>query len=136
MAIANKVGQQYPDGFSRKRLGVARTVVLSSTGNAVATIPILDATAYIIRQVTVANANASVATGNVAIATSSDGSLANVVSGFTALGNVTSNVRYQDLSLSSNCATNVFTAPALFVRVGTAVAGTVDVSVYGDVVQL
>lgn len=135
MAIANRVAAQYPDAFGRKRLGVARTVVLTSTGNNVAVIPITEATQYIVRGVAAFNANASVATGNVAIMLSPDGNNANLIAN-TVLTNVTSNTRYQDFTVVANTATTVFTAPALYVRVLTGVTGTVDVAVYGEAVQL
>jgi len=134
--IANHVGANYPDKFSRYALGTAKTVNLTTTGNSVAIIPILAGTQYIVRQITVANANASVATGNLTILTSSDGVVANAVSNNVVLANITSNVTYQDLGLTANTVTKVFSAPALFVKVNTGVAGTVDITVYGDVVAL
>lgn len=136
MAIANKVGANFPDGFSRKRLGVARNVVITTAGANIATIPITEGTAYIIRQVTVTNANASVTGASVGVSTSSDTNLANVVAGFTTLANCTTALRLQDLSIAGNCVSTVLTAPALFVRVNTGATGSVDFSVYGDVIQL
>jgi hypothetical protein len=134
--IANHVGANYPDKFGRYALGTAKTVNLSTAGNSVAVIPILGGTKYIVRQITVAGANASVATGNLTILTSNDGVVANAVSNNVVLANITSNVTFQDLGLTANTVTRVFTAPALFVKVNTGVAGTVDITVYGDVVDL
>jgi len=134
--IANHVGANYPDKFGNYALGTAKTVNLTTAGNSVAIIPILGGTKYIVRQITVANANASVATGNVTILTSNDGVVANAVSNNVVLANITSNATYQNLGLTANTVTKVFTAPALFVKVNTGVAGTVDITVYGDVVAL
>jgi hypothetical protein len=134
--IANHVGANYPDKFSRYAIGEASGVSLAATGNAVATIPILGGTQYIIRQITVMNANASVATGNVTILTSSDGNVTNAVTGNVVLSNVTSNVTFQDMTLAAGAATTAYSAGALFVKINTAVAGTCDIVVYGDVVAL
>lgn len=134
--LANHVGALYPDNFSGVRLGTASQVNLAATGNAVATIPVTQGTAYIIRQITVVNANASVATGNVAILTSNDGNASNAVSNNVVLSNVSSTTTYQDLGLASGTLTTVYTAGSLFVKVNTAVSGTVDIDVFGDVVAL
>ena len=135
--IANHVGANYPDKFSRYALGEAVGVSVNATGNAIATIAILGGTQYIIRQITVANANATINTANVIIITSSDGNVANAVTGNVVLSNVTSNITFQDMTLASGAATTVYSAPALFVKVTTAVTnGTCDITVFGDVVAL
>ena len=64
--IANHVGALYPDRFNGIALGKVQGASVGATGNAVATIPITSGTAYIVRQITVANANATIATANVA----------------------------------------------------------------------
>jgi len=133
--LANHVGSLYPDNF-RTRLGTVSQANLSATGNAVATIPITQGTSYIIRQITVTNANATVATGNVAILTSNDGNASNAVSNNVVLSNVTSTTTYQDLGLASGTLTAVYSSGSLFVKVNTAVSGAVDIDVYGDVVTL
>ena len=134
--LANHVGSLYPDNFSRVRLGTVSRANLAATGNAVATIPVTQGTSYIIRQITVTNANATVATGNVVILTSNDGNASNAVSNNVVLSNVTSTTTFQDLDLASGAATTVYSAGALFVKVNTAVSGTVDIDVFGDVVNL
>jgi hypothetical protein len=134
--IANHVGANYPDKFSRYAVGETQTVSLAATGNAVATIAILGGTQYIIRQITVMNANATINTANVTILTSSDGNVSNAVTGNVLLSNVTSNTTFQDMTLAAGTATSTYTASALFVKVNTAVAGTCDISVFGDVVSL
>ena len=135
--IANHVGANYPDMFGRYVVGQATGVSITATGNAVATIPILGGTQYIIRQITVANANATINTANVIIITSSDGNVANAVTGNVVLSNVTSNITFQDMTLASGAATTVYSAQALFVKVTTAVTnGTCDIIVFGDVVSL
>ena len=134
--IANHVGANYPDKFSRYAIGEASGVSLAATGNSVATIAILGGTQYIIRQITVMNANASINTANVTILTSSDGNVSNAVTGNVLLSNVTSTTTFQDMTLASGAATGVYSAGALFVKVNTAVAGTCDITVFGDVVSL
>ena len=134
--IANHVGANYPDKFSRYAIGEVGGVSLAATGNSVATIAILGGTQYIIRQITVMNANATINTANVTILTSSDGNVSNAVTGNVLLSNVTSNTTFQDMTLASGAATSAYTAGALFVKVNTAVAGTCDITVFGDVVSL
>ena len=135
--IANHVGANYPDKFGRYALGECVGVSVGATGNAVATIPILGGTQYVIRQITVWNANASIATANVTILTSNDGNTSNAVSNNVVLSNVSSTTTYQDLGLASGTLTAVYSASSLFVKVNTAVTnGTCDITVFGDVVSL
>jgi hypothetical protein len=134
--IANHVGAKYPDRF-RIALGKVEAGSVGSTGNAVITIPVTEGTSYIVRQITVSNANGSINTANVVILTSNDGNASNAVSNVTVTSSVTSNLTYQDIPVSSNAATTVYTAPALFVKVNTAVTnGTCNITVFGDVVAL
>lgn len=134
---ANCVGNRYPDSFGNFVLGNAQTLSLGSTGNAVVTIPINAGTSYIIRRITVSNANGSINTANVVVLTSSDGNASNAVSNVTVLSSVTSNSTFQDLGLATAAATNVYTAGALYVKVNTAVTnGTCEIIVFGDVVNL
>ena len=134
---SNHVGALYPDQFGNIVVGSTSTpVALGNTGNAIATIATIG-TSYIVRRITVANANGSVALANVTIFTSNDGNLANAVSNATVLSNITGTTKYQDLNLTANTATTIFTG-SLFVCVNTGAAAnnTVDISVYGDVVTL
>ena len=135
---SNHVGSLYPDNFGS--FAVATTtnpVPMGSTGNAVATIPVIG-TGFIVRRITASNANGSVALANVTIITSNDGNVANAVSNAVVLSNVTATAKYQDLGLTANTSTNVITSGALYVCVNTAAAAnnTVDFTVYGDVVSL
>ena len=135
--IANRVGANYTDKFSRYAIGEAIGVSVTATGNAVATIPILGGTQYIIRQITVMNANATINTANITIITSNDGNATNAVSNNVVLANVTSATTYQDLGLVAGTVTGTYTAAALFVKVNTAVTnGTCDITVFGDVISL
>ena len=134
---ANHVGALYPDSFGNVLIGHTSTPVgLGTTGNARATIPTIG-TNYIVRRITVQNANGSVALANVTIFTSNDGNLANAVSNATVLSNISGTGLYQDLALTANTSTKIYTTP-LFVCVNTAAAAnnTVDITVYGDVVTL
>jgi len=134
---ANNVGSRYPDSFGNFLIGVTSPPIgLGNTGNAVATIPTVG-TSYIVRRITVAGANGSVALANVTIINSSDGALANAVSNAVVLANVTGTTKYQDLNLTANTATTVYTG-SLFVCVNTGAAAnnSVEISVYGDIVTL
>ena len=134
---ANHVGALYPDSFGNVLIGhTSAPVGLGSTGNAVATIPTIG-TSYIVRRITVSQATGTVAAANVTIFTSNDGNLANAVSNATVLSNVTATTKYQDLNLTANTATTIYSG-SLFLCVNTAAAAnnTVEVHVYGDVVSL
>jgi len=137
MANSNAVGTRYPDSFGNYVIAVTSAPVgLGSTGNAVAVIPAIG-TSYIVRRITVSQANGTVAAANVTILTSSDGALANAVSNATVLSNVTATTRYQDLNLTANTAITIYSG-SLFLCVNTAAAAnnTVEIHVYGDVVSL
>jgi hypothetical protein len=134
---ASCVGNRYADSFGNFAIGNSQPVPLGATGNAVVTIPITSGTSYIIRRITVANANGSINTANVVVLTSNDGNASNAVSNVTVLSSVTSNSTFQDLGLVTAAATTVYTAGALFVKVNTAVTnGTCEIIVFGDVVNL
>jgi len=134
---SNHVGALYPDQFGSIQLGSTNPpVAMGNTGNAISTIATIG-TSYIVRRITASNANGSVALANVTIFTSNDGNLANAVSNATVLSNITANTKYQDLNLTANTATTIFSG-SLFVCVNTGAAAnnTVDITVYGDVVTL
>lgn len=134
---SNHVGALYPDSFGNFGVGTTTVPVpMGSTGNAVATIPTVG-TSYIVRRIVAAGANGSIALANVTIFTSNDGNLANAVSNATVLSNITATTKYQDLALTANTATTIFSG-SLYVCVNTAAAAnnTVDFTVYGDVVSL
>jgi hypothetical protein len=137
MANSNAVGTRYPDSFGNYLIGTTSTPVgLGSTGNAIATIPTVG-TSYIVRRITVSQANGSVAAANVTIINSSDGALANAVSNATVLSNITATTKYQDLNLTANTATTIYSGSLfLCVNTGAAANNTVEVSVYGDIVTL
>ena len=134
---ANNVGSRYPDSFGNFLIGVTSPPIgLGNTGNAVATIPTVG-TSYIVRRITVAGANGSVALANVTIINSSDGALANAVSNAVVLANITGTTKYQDMGLTANTATTIYSG-SLFVCVNTGAAAnnSVEISVYGDIVTL
>lgn len=143
MANANRLGSDTALDFDRYVIGQATGVSVSATGNAVATIPIMsggltsNTGCYIVRAITVVNANKSISTANVIVLTTSDGNTSNNVSNATVLSNVTAaTTKYQDLTLAASAATDAYTAPALFVRVNTAVSGgTCDIRVIGMLVN-
>jgi len=137
MANSNAVGSRYPDNFGNYLIGSTSVPIgLGSTGNAIATIPTIG-TSYIVRRITVNNANGSVALANVTIIASNDGVVANAVSNAVVLSNITGATKYQDLNLTANTATTIFSG-SLFVCINTGAAAnnSVDIAVYGDVVIL
>ena len=134
---ANCVGNRYADSFGNFVIANSQPLSLGSTGNAVATLAITSGTSYIIRRITISNANGSINTANVVVLTSNDGNASNAVSNVTVLSSVTSNSTFQDLGLATAAATTVYTAGALYVKVNTAVTnGTCEIVVFGDVVNL
>lgn len=136
MANFSHVSSDTPDQF-RYRLAKAVNVSVGATGNAVAALTLEAGTSYIVRQITVTNANQSIATANVTILTSNDGNTSNAVSNNVVLSSVTAATKYQDIGLATAAASTVYTAGSLYVKVNTAVAsGTCDISVYGEVVTL
>ena len=143
MANVNRLGADTPLDLDRYVIGLAQGVSVTATGNAVATIPIMsggltsNTGCYVVRAITVANANKDISTANVIVLTTSDGNTSNNVSNATVLSNVSAaTVKYQDLTLGTTAATNAFQAPALFVKVNTAVSGgTCDIRVIGALVN-
>jgi hypothetical protein len=132
---ANHVGARYPDSFGNFVIATAPIVPLNAVSNAAVVMSVVG-TSYIVRRVTISNANATAATANVSIITSSDGNAANAVFATTKLSNVTSTTTFQDIAPTANAVSNVYTSGALWVKVTTAVDATCEVTVYGDIVNL
>jgi len=132
---ANHVGARYPDSFGNFVIATAPIVPLNAVSNAAVVMSVVG-TNYIVRRVTISNANATAATANVSIITSSDGNAANAVFATTKLSNVTSTTTFQDIAPTANAVSNVYTSGALWVKVTTAVDATCEVTVYGDIVNL
>jgi len=132
---ANNVGARYPDSFGNFVIANSQPVPLNAVSNAAAVMSVVG-TSYIVRRVTFANANASAATANVSILTSSDGTAANAVFATTKLANITSTTTFQDVAPTANAVSNVYSSGALWVKVTTANDATCEVIVYGDIVSL
>ena len=132
---ANNVGARYPDSFGNFVIASAVPVLLNAVSNTAAVMSVVG-TNYIVRRVTISNANASAATANVSILTSSDGNAANAVFATTKLSNITSTTTFQDISPTANAVSNVYSSGALWVKVTTANDATCEVTVYGDIVNL
>ena len=96
----------------------------------------VEGTSYIVRKVTYRNANATCATANVSIILTNDGATANAVFAKTKLSNITSTTTFQDVSPVANAVSNVYSSGALFLKVENPLDATVDVMVYGDIVNL
>ncbi len=153
MSNADSVAQLTLENFGNGRIGIAKTVSLATTGNAVVTIPILGggltnagavagSGAVIVRRVTVQNPTGNVAAANVAISISSTGNVAtaNAVVGNVVLSNLTGAGTYQDLTVAGGFAANTVvngnSTQCLYVNINTGSSnGTVDIAVYGDVVS-
>ena len=151
MANLDSVAQNTPLSFGNYALVSAGQVSIGSTGNAVVSLPILvggltvggstsSSGQVILRRITVQNANANVALGNVSILTSNDGNTSNAVVAATVLSNLTTVDKFQDLTIASPYAAsttiNGYNTQALYVKVNTAVANaTVDIRIYGDTVS-
>jgi hypothetical protein len=153
MSNVDSVAQLTLDSFGNGRIGIAKTVSLATTGNAVVTIPILSggltnsgavagSGAVIVRRVTVQNPTGNVAAANVAISISSTGNVAtaNAVVGNVVLSNLTGAGTYQDLTVAGGFAANTVvngnSTQCFYVNINTGSSnGTVDIAVYGDVVS-
>ena len=151
MANLDAVAQNTPVSFGNFVLASASQVSLGSTGNAVVSLPILlggltvggstsSSGQVILRRITVQNANANVALGNVSILTTNDGNASNAVVAATLLSNLTAVDKFQDLTIASPYAAsttiNGYNTQALYLKVNTAVANaTVDIKIFGDTVS-
>jgi len=147
MANPDSVGQNTPDSFGNYAIAFAQGVSLATTGNAVVALPILrggltagnsvaTSGAIIVRRVTIQNPSASVSTGNITILSSNDGNTSNAVVAAVTLGSLTGTGTFQDVAISGgNVIVSGYNTQALYVKVGTAVTGTVDIRVYGDTVN-
>ena len=132
---ANQVGPLRGDSFGNFAIATAVNVPLNAVSNTAAVMSVVG-TSYIVRRVTFNNANASAATANVSIITSSDGNAANAVITTAKLSNVVSTTTYQDAAINANATSNVYSSGALLVKVTTANDATCDITVYGDIVNL
>lgn len=147
MANPEAVGQNTSDSFGNYAIASATAVSLAATGNAVVALPILKggltagnsvATSggVIVRRVTIQNPSGNVGTGNITVLSSNDGNTSNAVVAAVTLSSLTGTGTFQDVAISGgNVLVSGYNTQALYVKVGTAVAGTVDVRVYGDTVN-
>ena len=147
MANPDSVGQNTADSFGNYAIASAQGVSLAATGNAVVALPILKggltagnsvatSGAVIVRRVTIQNPSANVATGNISILTSSDGNVSNAVVANVVLSSLTGTGTFQDATISGgNVIVSGYNSQALFLKVNSNVAGTVDIKVYGDTVN-
>jgi hypothetical protein len=152
MANPNAVGNLYLNSFGYGLIGKLTAQSLATTGTAQIKIPLLSggltnggATAnsggIIVRQVTVQNPTGSVASANVGITISSTGDMgaSNVVVANVVLSSVSTNGKYQDLTVAYPANTEITgnQTQALYVNVNTASGNTntVDICVFGQVVS-
>ena len=145
MANPDSVGQNTQDYFSNFLLGKVRATALNTSGNAVITIPLLNggltngpnvatSGAVIVRRVTVQNPSGSVASANVSLGFTNNG--ANLVTANTVLSSVSAAGTFVDLSTTATAVSGNVSS-CLYVNVNTASgnANTVDIAVWGDVVN-
>ena len=147
MANPDSVAQNTAANFGNYAIAGTTAASLAATGNAVVALPILSggltagnavvsSGAVIVRRVTIQNPSANVSTGNISILTSNDGNVSNAVVANVVLSSLTGTGTFQDATISGgNVIVSGYNSQALFVKVNTAVAGTVDVRVYGDTVN-
>ena len=147
MANPDSVAQRYPDSFGNYAIASATGVSLATTGNAVVALPILkggltagNSTAtsgsVIVRRVTIQNPSTNVSAGNISILSSNDGNTSNAVVAAVTLSSLTGAATFQDVAISGgNVLVSGYNSQALFLKVNTNVAGTIDIRVYGDTVN-
>lgn len=107
-------------------LGVATGVSLAATGDA-ATVAIANTTNYSVYQVIVTNASADVSTGYIGVFPQPAGAGTATVSNAVLTG-VTGSTVVSQRTINN---TGIQSGQNQYVRVGTAVAGTVDIYIYG-----
>lgn len=150
MANNNSVHSRTPVAFGNYLLGEARNVNIAATGNAIATIPIMEggltasgsnvtSGVAIVRRITIGNYSAgNCGALNVSVGWTNDG--ANLVVNAATVASLTANNMFQDLTLNAT-ANNTFingnVSNALFFNVvgGQVANGTVDLRVEGCVVK-
>ena len=147
MANPDSVAQNTAANFGNYSIASATAVPLGTTGNAVVALPILGggltvggnaatSGSVIVRRVTIQNPSGNVSTGNVSILTSNDGNASNAIVAAAALSSLTGTGTFQDMTIAGgNVLVSGVTTQALYVKVNTAVSGTVDIRVYGDTVN-
>ena len=147
MANADSVAQNTASSFGNYAIASANTVSLGTTGNAVVALPFLtggltvgtsaaNSGSVIVRRVTIQNPSGNLSTGNVSILTSNDGNASNAVVAAATLSSLTGTGTFQDMTIAGgNVVVSGITTQALYVKVNTAVTGTVDIRVYGDTVS-
>ena len=147
MANPDSLAQQTAAVIGNYAIASATGVNLGTTGNAVVALPILaggltvganaaSSGSVIVRRVTIQNPSGNVSTGNVSIITSNDGNASNAIVAAAALSSLTGTGTFQDMTIAGgNVLVSGATTQALYVKVNTAVTGTVDIRVYGDTVN-
>jgi len=147
MANPESVAQNTAANFGNFAIATVTGASLSATGNAVVALPILSggltagnavvsSGAVIVRRVTIQNPSANVSTGNISILTSNDGNVSNAVVANVVLSSLTGTGTFQDAAISGgNVIVSGYNSQALFLKVNTNVAGTIDIRVYGDTVN-
>ena len=147
MANPDSLAQQTAAAIGNYAIASAVAVSLGTTGNAVVALPFLNggltvgtsaanSGSVIVRRVTIQNPSGNLSTGNVSILTSNDGNASNAVVAAATLSSLTGTGTFQDMTIAGgNVVVSGITTQALYVKVNTAVTGTVDIRVYGDTVS-
>jgi hypothetical protein len=147
MANPDSLNQQTAVNIGNYAVASSTGVSLGTTGNAVVALPLMNggltvggsvasSGSVIVRRITIQNPSGNVSTGNVSILTSNDGNASNAIVAAAALSSLTGTGTFQDMTIAGgNVLVSGATTQALYVKVNTAVTGTVDIRVYGDTVN-
>jgi hypothetical protein len=151
MANADSLAQQTGYNVGRYLVSSGQGISVDTAGNAVANLAIMsggltngggvaNSGGIIVRQVTFQNPSKDISTANVAILTSNDGNTSNALVSIFKLSNISATGRYQDGNVAAAYASNVISGSVtqafyFYVANSTTSGGTVDVKIYGDIVN-
>lgn len=151
MANSDSLSQQTGYSIGRYLLASAQGVSVDTAGNAVANLALLtggltnggaasNSGGVIVRQVTFQNPSKDVSTANVAVLTSNDGNTSNAIVSVFKLSNISAVGKYQDGNVAAAYASsvvpgNLTQALYFYVANSTTSGGTIDIKVYGDIVN-
>ena len=131
---ANRVGSNYPNEFGNFRLASLPGQSLATAGDTV--LPVMEASKYIVRRITLTNFSADASAANVGVYTAASRGGTAIAAVNTYAGADTTSA-WVDLTLSAAANANVVSTQTLYFNIATAASGvTCDVNVYGDIVSL
>lgn len=119
--------QSITSNQAQRLLAYGKGVSLAATGDA-AILPLINCATFVVTNVIITNASADVHTGALGVFTAAAAGGTAIVSNAALTSNTAAT--YVTNATVATTATN-FSVPSIYVNVGTAVAGTVDIYVYG-----